>query len=76
MNNPHCAVCAAELTAADRIETAPDGTMPRHVDFTDCLKATFDRATEPSALMRGFLGFEPTLERQVADLIARAGEKE
>jgi hypothetical protein len=72
MNNT-CAVCNAPLTSADRTEALPDGTMARHVDFMDCLKATFDRATEPSAVMRGFLGLGPTIEQEVSDLIVRAG---
>jgi hypothetical protein len=74
--NSTCAVCNAPLAPADRTEALPDGTMARHVDFMDCLKATFDRANEPSAVMRGFLGFGPTIEQEVADVIARAGERE
>jgi hypothetical protein len=71
-----CAVCSAELTEADRVEALPDGTMPRHVDFFDCLKATLDRFTDPIVMGRAYFGLGPTPEKAIADVIARAVNQE
>jgi hypothetical protein len=65
-----CAVCAAPLTEADRVEALPGGALARHVDFRACIRAT---------LRRELPGIQVDIalrERAIVDVIVRAGEME